>query len=71
MLVVAYIRENYFGRPGNNDTHGEIHRKIFLVTHLRLHSLKLTCLGYFAYLLQNLEGNDHAGNLITICLKHE
>jgi hypothetical protein len=29
------------------------------------------CLGYFAYLLQNLEGNDHAGNLITICLKHE
>ncbi len=30
-----------------------------------------TCLGYFVYLFQNQEGNGHAGNLITICLKHE
>jgi len=29
------------------------------------------CLGYFPYLFQNLEGNHHAGNLITICLMHK
>jgi Transposase domain (DUF772) len=29
------------------------------------------CLGYFVYLFQNQELNDHAGNLITICLMHE
>ena len=29
------------------------------------------CLGYFVYLFQNQEGNDHAGNLITICPMHE
>ncbi len=29
------------------------------------------CLGYFAYLFQNLEINDHVGNLIIICLMHE
>jgi hypothetical protein len=30
-----------------------------------------SCLGYFVYLFQNQELNDHAGNLITICLMHE
>jgi hypothetical protein len=29
------------------------------------------CLGYFVYLFQNQEVNDHTGNLITICLMHE
>ncbi len=29
-----------------------------------------TCRGYFAYLFPNLEGTDHARNLITICLMH-
>lgn len=29
------------------------------------------CLGYFVYLFQNREVNDHAGNLITICPMHE
>ncbi len=28
------------------------------------------CRGYFAYLFPNLEGTDHARNLITICLIH-
>src|SRR5215467_2146132 len=30
-----------------------------------------SCLGYFVYLFQNQEVNDHTENLITICLIHE
>jgi hypothetical protein len=32
---------------------------------------KQNCLGYFVYLFQNQEVNDHTGNLIPIWLKHE
>ena len=28
------------------------------------------CLGYLAYPFKNQEVNNHAGNLITICLMH-
>ncbi len=40
---------------------------------MRLSSLGMSypCLGYFVYLFQNQEGNDHTENLITICLMHE
>src|SRR5215467_7430934 len=58
-----------FEEPGWENFQRVIHTHVvpYMVQHVKLKA----CPGYFAYLFPNQEGNDHEGNLITICLVHE
>jgi len=50
---------------------GEIVKAPYPEGNLWVATFRDPCLGYFVYLFQNQEGNDHAGNLIPICPMHE